>query len=753
MIDIISLNDTVRVRKIGKWRMEETSQRTGGMALVGKEVDASLLFSVAGDGIYFHVFKGDGLGSFQVSVDGSVQGIIDLNDPGEDLYETVVVCPGGPFGKSPHLIKIVVISPLVYIDSIYGRAIETVSPPLPEGQSVTVAKSGGDYTSLKSAINYVTAQNPTVNTPWGIEVRAGLFVEDNNVASIILPNYTSIVCSGQLSTVFQASSDNFDLFNLPSVNYLGQFQYASIKGPIGGSTKIGLKVGSAGFSTEIDIQNLWFYDFAIGFKGTDEAIVYTSFNLFEDCAIGVHLNKAALKSFGVVSKKNTIGDICVLLENDAFIKVSYLDIVGSYNEGIYCHHGGQFQGDGVSIDNAAIGVHTANGGIIRLGGARIEDVVGTSIKVESAGDVLKIRSSSVRIDNTDIHPDADVLITGDYPTRHRLSELANTIAQTLPNGTVFPFVQEDEMTFMVLDYFKGMTKIDTYNNVLLEGGDYHRAILTSTTTQIPWDDCESLTPADGSWVEYNYANEGAISLDAVIFKEGSHSIKANYTKFGGTGVGSYRYSVRRIISPSLDWSAYTKLSFWVKSTLIGSKLRIISRNFNPYVELFVYHTFATTDWELVTIDMSGVSHQEVYDILFFFTKEASAYQVNIDDFQLESDLVYDTSGWLESITKVPVNNRSVYEMLVGVQCDLPANTVITMDISLDGGNHWLTDIGLLWFENWLKTNIGGVLEKADGGVAWDNKKNLKVKFNLSTTDTAVTPKLDDYVVLWRVDRA
>ena len=131
-MDLINLNNNVRVKRVGTWKVESTSARTGGHCMVGKEADDYVVFSFVGTTLYFHVFKGNDLGSFKVYIDGTNHGTIDLHDSGKDLYETIVQCPGATLTSIGHIVKLVVVNPNAYIDSVYA----------PESASVTVGDVG-----------------------------------------------------------------------------------------------------------------------------------------------------------------------------------------------------------------------------------------------------------------------------------------------------------------------------------------------------------------------------------------------------------------------------------------------------------------------------------------------------------------------------------------------------------------------------------------------------------------------------------
>lgn len=78
-------------------------------------------------------------------------------------------------------------------------------------RDVTVRTKGGDFSTLKDAMVYVSAQTPTSTTQWNIKVGAGVFTEDN---PIIVPKYVVITGAGPSVTIVTASNAGENLLEL-----------------------------------------------------------------------------------------------------------------------------------------------------------------------------------------------------------------------------------------------------------------------------------------------------------------------------------------------------------------------------------------------------------------------------------------------------------------------------------------------------------------------------------------------------------
>jgi len=76
---------------------------------------------------------------------------------------------------------------------------------------VSVGIKGADFTTVAAAVTYVTAQTPTITTPWVIQIGPGDYTESN---PILIPKYTRTIGSGFQVTRITASDNNSNLFEL-----------------------------------------------------------------------------------------------------------------------------------------------------------------------------------------------------------------------------------------------------------------------------------------------------------------------------------------------------------------------------------------------------------------------------------------------------------------------------------------------------------------------------------------------------------
>jgi len=90
---------------------------------------------------------------------------------------------------------------------------------------ITVAKSGGDYTSLKDALDSISVSGP--NDKWTIQVAPGNYVEDNPIQ---MKTYVSCHSIGRTSARISAGNADEHLFIMENVSSLTGFSFEGVSG-------------------------------------------------------------------------------------------------------------------------------------------------------------------------------------------------------------------------------------------------------------------------------------------------------------------------------------------------------------------------------------------------------------------------------------------------------------------------------------------------------------------------------------------
>ena len=626
---------------------------------------------------------------------------------------------------------------IVYVGK-HGKAYE-------DGSSVAPFKT------WKAAIAYVQSEGPSQISPWAIEGAPGIYVEDNSSNPLILPAWTVLRGSGRLVTVISPSDNDEDLISTPEdMDFVGSLRNLTLAASGSNETALNADPKTTGairdqqlFVSDVNIRG-----FDKGIKVEEEGtLVYGTHIMIQECAKGIHVDNAKYCSIGTCVYSTVSADYALKSEGSSGqVKVFDCDIDGNFDEGCYADDGGEIHMQGLTIDDCDDGIRTRDHGEIKIHGGKIHDAQ-RSVFAEGPDNFISIIGADLDASTIEKSVTSIVDITGTHPTRQQCAVNANII-----EGHVFNdghIEREDDFDNVFVDTFSDMSKIDANTNIQVLNG---RVTLDSTQTLVQYESCDAIGP----WL-WQYSTEGNFSIDTVVQKEGTGCFKLSDTTVGGSYVGQFRNYIRKYINPNEDWSAYGEFGIWVRSTVAGSKVRMRIYNQSPFASVFAEYTIqAANTWEWFAIDISQMDHSAIYYVYIWMERRAVPYDLFIDDMNRGTTPIYDASGSFENVTIQPHaddSHHDIYEMLLLNEFEEIPDTTVTFDLSLDGGTHWLTGLGYHHFENWLQTVSGGYLETADASVAWDNKRNLKMRFNLATTDTSVTPEINGLSAIWRVNKA
>lgn len=307
----------------------------------------------------------------------------------------------------------------------------------------------------------------------------------------------------------------------------------------------------------------------------------------------------------------------------------------------------------------------------------------------------------------------------------------------------------EEIPYLFVDFFTDSNLIESQSDIEILDGDIELRFGTIIEEE---HNCDNIT----YWSEGNLGGAGELTLDTSDYNYGTGSIKGEITSNWGFNNLGYQIVFDANAyngGTNLDITNSDLMRITMKSTRLNSQVRIQIINDTAGNSTYFYHTFSTTDWEDVVFDISSENRDSVSEITIQFQQYFfDLYSVNYDRIQFGNIDSYASSGSLTSITKTLEHNIIFYKLLIGVHWDKVTNdTDLTLDISLDGGNHWKTNIPLYHFNVWVTTDSGDLLENPDSG-SWDNFQNLKARFNLSTEDNSVSPILNDYGIIWQIKR-
>jgi len=321
---------------------------------------------------------------------------------------------------------------------------------------------------------------------------------------------------------------------------------------------------------------------------------------------------------------------------------------------------------------------------------------------------------------------------GYNPSLYTYMEQANIINNIFLNHTE-DVLLEDALKNTIVDTYKGQSKTDSYSNVSFSGSGIE--LYGNTSSVFNFEDFEDVSDWDPS-------SQTTIETDGTIVHEGTYSGKYTISSL----VPASKWSqIQKDLSTAQDWTSYTELKLWVYGEGNGERVRI------EFLDDISNQYYVTTDyqpkegWQQIDFDISLANRKEVSVVRIQTQKNISSEViVYFDQFQLTDLSSYVSTGHI--ITKTVEVSANIKEIYYNDYVDLPEGSSYTAKISLDdGGTYHTLDVDGLERRNWIDVSTWSEYD------SFSNLKNLKLRFDLSTTDTSVTPLLDDYMVMWKLD--
>jgi hypothetical protein len=222
-------------------------------------------------------------------------------------------------------------------------------------------------------------------------------------------------------------------------------------------------------------------------------------------------------------------------------------------------------------------------------------------------------------------------------------------------------------------------------------------------------------------------------LDSANKTEGLYSFYLELKK------GKNEILLRKNYSLLQDWSNYDYLVFDAKmasSEGLNIAVRIKNSGVN-YDTPFIF--FDKQSWGNIIFDISYIPRNRVNEFSFLFktlnlTQNA---KINIDNGRQNVENFYSNGYAVTKTFEFPANVREVF---LDTYNFVYQDTSIIFDISLDDGSHWQSNIPLeIWFEPFPDTGD------------WSLKNKVKLKIKLSTNNSKVSPVVDDYLLLVKLE--
>ena len=629
---------------------------------------------------------------------------------------------------------------------------EPVSPPLTK--TIYVDKRVDDYIedgsfskpfkTIKTALEFRGEQSAA--EVWGVRIGTGVYDEDN---PITLPaGVTQISADGPYAVVISPNDPDEDLFATPADTVcIGGVSGVTLDGNGNNETAFKIDPGTTAQQfwrlSDIQISN---FDKGLKVEEINAGAMLSSISMSE-VKKGIHLdNDCTVQVEGLrISHQAPGGDYGVRAEDDTTCRMWDVTIDGTFDEGLLAEDS-EIHAWGMRIDDADIGIRTRGGGEVKCWSCKINDPGTWSIVTEDADDQVILTGAELDQSKISQAAGSKVDIQGRYLSRQESSMLASQLIP-LFTGDVEAMPREDDHPSLFVDFLADMSKIDDSNTIEVLGGELRLKSSTDITQYFDMDVIDIGTGL-GEWREIYSTSEGEIYQDNIEFHEGTGSLKVDYTAWG---LVQMAYGILYRLHETANWNGVSQLRFWVKTTVPNVQIGI--RLLSGSVSSWFYYRTATDKWEEATFDISSAVRNAVTYVYFRFERQAVPYVCNLDDWRLVSNPVYVADGWMEGVTQEAPTQLDFFEMLAYVHAVEEPDTDISLELSLDGGAHWKTGLGVPLATDWWQTSAGGVLETADGGEAWSRLDRLRTRFMLRTTNSDVSPVLDDYFVIWRYNES
>ncbi|UCE38245.1 MAG: tandem-95 repeat protein [Thermoplasmata archaeon] len=228
-------------------------------------------------------------------------------------------------------------------------------------------------------------------------------------------------------------------------------------------------------------------------------------------------------------------------------------------------------------------------------------------------------------------------------------------------------------------------------------------------------------------------NSGSFQLSTTVFCEGAASMRLDYD----LALGKHTYGVRRTTSSSWDWSRYTDLCIWVRSSGQGEIMKVlIEDSIGASWESSPTPLF--NSWSNYTFDLRGFPGDisSINAIRLHFADTTLPTTTFVDNITLIGGAPYLTEG--EFFSRIFDGGYSVlWKEILWEEFIVPGTTI---EIRTRTGNN--STPGPLW-SGWsapYSTPEGSIITSPEG-------RFIQYHLNLTTTNTDNTPSLTELTLI------
>lgn len=345
------------------------------------------------------------------------------------------------------------------IQKAFDRLREEINI-VPE-QTVTVAPTGGQFTSIKAAVDAIT--DASVMKPYGIRIESGVYVEQ----PITMKSFVNIECDVPGSAIVIAADPNSPLFTMAENSGI---KGLTVNGPVNSSAFY-----AAGGTDNTGVENCLVTGCLAGFHATGAGTIF----LVEECKAlnatvgtcllaedGSRIGAANILSYAAIAYASSSATLW--FQNSAAVRCTY---------GIVADDGGLVQCVGITIEDAT-------GAAIRTGPVGTSTIIGAGITCfsnvldvlqEAAGSKVELGVSFMDANKFDVQEWSDITISFDGQEQGRfLQTVAKDLSVGVPQLGRHTYMGEGE------PYTRGMIVLTTDDTASAPVGDGSNFIDVST---------------------------------------------------------------------------------------------------------------------------------------------------------------------------------------------------------------------------------------------------------------------------------
>lgn len=293
-------------------------------------------------------------------------------------------------------------------------------------------------------------------------------------------------------------------------------------------------------------------------------------------------------------------------------------------------------------------------------------------------------------------------------------------------------VDEAGLRNCFVDFFQGNDKCTSFSQVQFNGSSAKLGYSIAPTQVDAMDSTtnwsEDTTPFDPT--------KGTFALDTADKIEGTGSIRLSYTDNDDK-----KYGVIRTFASTQNWSTYSTVSIKQKTSSIENKagffIQLQDASGTKWTSVEIKPTLG---WGTINFDITSCTFLSAIKKITIGTRNHNADPANywVDNVDINPTTnSYFTSGNIisETITVAEDIKQIFFHRLT-----FDNDQTIVSKISLDGGTtyHTLVDNE---FDTWIQVD--------SWGESFANKRNIKIRHELSTTNTNISPELDDFFIQWK----